>query len=107
MCQLALGNHCKKTRQKVQCWALKRSQGNKVKYDPAHTGQRCSSTSIRETDAGRFAFSGQGGKGQMSSAHSGSISDKLESGKPTHVDPEQSESVSDKPASAKLMLVTQ
>ena len=33
-----------------------RSQGNKVKYDPAHTEQRCSSTSIRETNAGRFAF---------------------------------------------------
>ena len=43
----------------------------------------------------------------MSSAHSGSISDKLESGKPTLVDPEHSESVSDKSASGKPMFVTQ
>ena len=55
----------KNTSKSSMLGSQERSQGNKVKYDPAHTEQRCSSTSTRETDAGRFAFSGQGGKGQI------------------------------------------
>ena len=54
-----------------------------------------------------LAFSCQGGKGEMSSVLSRSISDKPASGKPMLVDLERSESVSDKLASRKPILVTQ
>ena len=50
---------------------------------------------------------GQGGKGEISSVLSRSISDKPASGKPMLVDLERSESVSNKLASGKPMLVTQ
>ena len=81
MCQPALGNQRHKTRQEIRCWALKRGhRETKSKNDPEHPEQRKSSTCSREATAVRFGFSGQGGKGEMSSVHSESISDKPASG---------------------------
>ena len=88
------------------CNSQERSQGDKVKIDPEHP-KRGRSTCSRETTAINFGFSGQGGKGQTSSVHSGSMSDKPASGKPMLVDFVCSESVSDKPADGKPLLVTQ
>ena len=46
-----------------------RSQGNTV--DPEHPEQDFGAASFGIPEAGRFGFSGQGGKGEMGSKHSG------------------------------------
>ena len=76
MCQPALGNHCKQTRQKVRCCALKRGHREiQSKHDPENPEQGCSPASFGKPNAGTFGFSGQGGKGQKGSEHSGRVSD--------------------------------
>ena len=64
-----------------------RSQGNAV--DLEHPEQGSAPASFGILEAGRFGFSGQGGKNEMDSQHSGRVTDSAAVGNRVHVTQEE------------------